>query len=102
MSLAMSQTEALPSSRCLAWWRGMLAGPLSFVTAALIMLGSTVWLPSGRAQIDNLVLPIVLFPLIWTALFLYALLARRLTRAYAVVGVLGGVNAALVAARLWA
>ncbi|MGH8447088.1 MAG: hypothetical protein ACREVL_17610 [Solimonas sp.] len=85
------------SSRRRAWARGVLAGPLAFVAATLLMLGSTVWLPAGRAQIDNLVLPIVLFPLLWTALFLYALLAKRLGRAYAVVLALCVSHAALIA-----
>ena len=88
-------------SRRRAWLRGVLAGPLAFVAATLLMLGSTVWLPSGAAQIDNLVLPIVLFPLIWTALFLYALLAERLGRAYIVVTVLCVVHAALIATHFW-
>jgi len=79
----------------------VLAGPLAFIVAALLMLGSTVWMPAGRAQIDNLVLPILLFPLIWTALFLYALLEPRLARAWLVIGALGVIHAALIAARLW-
>ncbi|MFT4047448.1 MAG: hypothetical protein QM661_12230 [Solimonas sp.] len=89
------------SGRRRAWLRGLLAGPLAFVGATLIMLGSTVWLPAGAAQIDNLVLPIALFPLIWTLLFLYALLATRLGRAYAIVAALCLINAALIATHFW-
>ena len=82
------------------WLRGILAGPLALVAAFLVMMGGALWLPVGVAQVNNLVLPVVLFPLLWTAFFLYALLDRKLSRAYAVVGVLVLVNAALVARHL--
>ena len=64
------------------------------------MTGGAFWLPVGVAQVNNLVLPVVLFPLLWTAYFLYACLDKKLSRAYAVVGVLVIVNAALVAWRM--
>ncbi len=31
------------------------------------MAGGAVWLPEGAAKVNNLVLPVVLFPLLWTA-----------------------------------
>ena len=92
---------AAPRRRRRGWGRGLLAGPLAFIAATLIMLGSTVWLPAGAAQINNLVLPIVLFPLIWTLLFLYALLDARLVRAYGVVAALCLADGALIAVHFW-
>lgn len=80
-----------------AWMRGVLAGPVALIAACLVMVGGALWLPAGRAQVNNLVLPVVLFPLIWTALFLYACLDKRLRRAYAVVGVLVAANVVLLA-----
>jgi hypothetical protein len=79
------------------WWRGVLAGPVALIAACLVMAAGALWLPEGRAQVNNLVLPIILFPLLWTALFLYALLDRRLTRAYAVIGALVALNSVLLA-----
>ena len=82
-----------------AWSRGLLAGPVVFVTAATVMAGAALWLPAGAAQIDNLVLLIVLFPAIWAALFFYACLDRRLRRAWGLTLLLLLANAALIASR---
>jgi hypothetical protein len=80
-----------------AWLRGILAGPLALAAALLVMAGGALWLPVGRAQVNNLVLPVVLFPLLWTALFLYACLDKQLKRAYAIVGALIVANGLLLA-----
>lgn len=82
------------------WSRVALAGPVVFICASLVMAGGALWLPKGRAQIDNLVLPILLFPAIWAALFFYACLDRRLGRAWAVIGGLSLLHAALIAQHL--
>ena len=93
--------EILPSShaapsRRRAWSRGILAGPLVFLTAIATMSGGTLWLPKGAAQIDNIVFPIVLFPAIWAALFFYTLLDRKLWRAWSVTVVLLAANAVAI------
>jgi len=80
-----------------AWWRGVLAGPLALIAALLLMAGGALWLPVGRAQVNNLVLPVILFPLLWTGLFLYACLDQRLKRAYGVIGAIVAGNALLLA-----
>lgn len=79
------------------WSRGLLAGPFAFVTAAAVMAGGAVWVPRGAAQIDNIVLPIVLFPAIWALLFFYTCLDRRLLRAWALTLALLALNALLIA-----
>jgi hypothetical protein len=89
--------ENPPAPRRRLWVRVLLAGPVVFVCAGLVMAGGALWLPKGAAQIDNLVLPIVLFPAIWAVLFFYACLDRRLGRAFAVVGSLAAVHAAMIA-----
>lgn len=65
--------------------RWLLAGPGALLAAILGMAAMPVWLPAGAAGIDNIVYPIVLAPLIWTVVFLYALLDASLPRATAVV-----------------
>jgi hypothetical protein len=89
------------TSRRRTWMRGLLAGPIALIAACLIMAGGAIWIPPGKAQVDNLVFPIVLFPLLWTALFLYSCLDKKLGRAYAIVGALAAVNAVLVAFHLF-
>lgn len=76
--------------------RALLMGPFVFVAACLTMAGGALWLPHGSAQVNHLVLPVVLFPLLWTGLFLYSCLDARLLRAYAVVGLLTVINAAML------
>ncbi len=79
-----------------ACWRGLLAGPLSLMASGLLMAGAALYLPGGAAGIDNIVLPILLFPLIWCLLLLYALLDERLLRASAIIVALGGAHLALI------
>ena len=62
------------------WIRIVFAGPGAVAGAIVMMAGMTLWLPRGAAGIDNLVLPLVLAPLLWAALFFHACLDRRLAR----------------------
>lgn len=80
--------------------RWVLAGPVALAAALLAMAGGAVWIPPGRAAVDNLVLPVIAFPLLWSGLFLYACLERRLARAAFVLGALLAGNALLIAWRL--
>jgi hypothetical protein len=92
----VSAANNAAASRRRFWSRFALAGPMVFVCATLVMCGGALWLPKGTAQIDNLVVPIVLFPAIWAALFFYAYLDRSLARAWAVIGVLSLLHAAVI------
>jgi hypothetical protein len=92
--------QAADIQRPRLWPRIVLAGPLAFIAAGLIMGGGALWLPEGPAKIDNLLLPIVLFPAIWALVFFYACLDRRIGRAYAVVLAAALLNAALIALNL--
>ena len=80
------------------WWRVLLAGPLVFACAFLCMLAASVWVPAGPARIDNVAIPLLIFPLMWAGLFFYASLAQRLPVAYGIILGLTLVNGALV---LW-
>lgn len=74
-----------------------MAGPGAIVVALVVMAGMALWLPRGAAGIDNLVLPLILVPLIWAALFFHACLDSRLARVALVAGALLLVHAGLVA-----
>lgn len=79
------------------WIRIGLAGPGAVIVALVVMAGMALWLPRGAAGIDNLVLPLVLLPLIWAALFFHACLDRRLARVAIVAAILLAVHGGLVA-----
>jgi len=81
--------------------RFILAGPAVFITAIAVMAGATVWFPQGAAEVDNIVIPLVLFPAIWAVLFFYACLDRYLKRAYAVIIMLLLVQIGLIAGQLF-
>ncbi|MET1753973.1 hypothetical protein ABVV53_00620 [Novosphingobium sp. RD2P27] len=66
------------------WTRIAFAGPGAVIVAIVTMAGMALWLPGGAAGVDNLVLPLILVPLIWAALFFHACLDRNLTRVTAV------------------
>jgi hypothetical protein len=75
----------------------MIAGPGAVIVAVVIMAGMTQWVPGGAAGIDNLVLPLVLVPLIWAALFFHACLDRNLARVAGIALALLVVNGGMVA-----
>jgi hypothetical protein len=84
-------------ARARKWIRVGFAGPGAIVVAVAVMAGMALWLPGGAAGIDNLALPLVLFPLIWAALFFHACLDRRLGRVALVALGLFVLHAGLVA-----
>ncbi|MEM9301544.1 MAG: hypothetical protein AAGE01_05505 [Pseudomonadota bacterium] len=51
------------------------------IAALLAMAASPLFLPKGNAGVDNIVMPIVLFPLYWAATFFYSVLDERVWRA---------------------
>ncbi len=77
----------------------MLAGPVAIIVALTLLAGMPLWLPGGAAGIDNLVVPLVLAPLIWAALFFHACLDRSLTRVALIAGALFLLHGALVASK---
>ncbi|MEM7074848.1 MAG: hypothetical protein AAF484_07165 [Pseudomonadota bacterium] len=77
--------------------RGVLAGPLALLAAIAVMGGMAVWWPAGRAQVNNIAIPVILFPLIWVTLFIYAILDEKLPRIFCVLTGLIVFNALLIA-----
>ena len=94
--MTLENSERTTSPRGRKWSRGILAGPVVFITSAVVMAGGALWIPKGAASIDNIVLPIVLFPAIWAALFFYACLDRKLGRAWIVTVALLAINAGMI------
>lgn len=77
-----------PKTRLLACILGVL------VTATLITAGGATYLPFN--EIDRIGVPILLFPVIWSLLFLYSAMANSLWRVWAVLSVLSVVHAGLI------
>lgn len=78
------------------WIRVGFAGPGAILVALVVIAGMALWLPRGAAGIDNLVLPLILIPVVWAALFFHACLDRRLSRVVIVAIALFAVHATLV------
>ncbi|MEM1275144.1 MAG: hypothetical protein AAGH74_01335 [Pseudomonadota bacterium] len=60
--------------------RWILAGPMTLIASFLIMAGMVFWIPEGEARIDNIAVPVILFPLIWSAVFFYVSIEQNLPR----------------------
>lgn len=81
------------NSRLLRW---TLGGPVTLIVTLAIMAGMTVWWPAGGAGIDQVAMPIILFPVIWVCVFVYAVLEDHLGRGCLVMVALIIANAALL------
>jgi hypothetical protein len=89
-----------PASVAQRWARVILAGPLVLLCSLGIMGGANLWWPPGDGGVDDIVMPILLYPAVWTALFFYACFERRIGRGYAIVGGLTALHAIVFALRL--
>jgi hypothetical protein len=81
------------------WIRIGFAGPGAVIVALVVMAGMALWLPGGAAGIDNLVLPLILVPLIWAALFFHGCLDAKLFRVALVSIGLFAAHATLIVAK---
>jgi len=64
--------------------RWILAGPVALILSILFMASMPLLLPHGAGGVDHLVMPVVLFPVIWCAALLYPVMADNLGRSAAV------------------
>lgn len=80
--------------------RVWLAGPATLIVSVLIMAAMSLWLPEGNANIDHLVVPVILFPLIWSAVFFYVLLENNIKIVSSVMAILFLVNGSAVVASI--
>jgi hypothetical protein len=72
--------------------RVLLAGPGVLAATAVTVLGMVLWLPLGAAGIDQIAIPLILLPLVWTGLFFHACLDPSLRRVALVLAALAIVN----------
>lgn len=56
------------------------------------MTGATAWIPKGPGGVNNIAIPLVLFPAFWAAMFFYALLEDRMGRGWAIMSVVALIN----------
>ncbi len=84
------------NDRRLFWLRVALAGPWTLVASVVTMAGMATWLPPGVAGVDNLILPLVMYPLVWAAFFFSACLDSNLRRAATVSFAITGLHVALL------
>lgn len=66
---------------------------MAFITCVLMIPGMTTYLPFGA--VDQIAIPILLFPFIWTALCLYSYLAEKAWQPWVLMLLLSAVHAAL-------
>ena len=69
----------------------------AFALAVLMVAGATKWFPEGRAGIDHIIVPIILFPLVWIALAVFLYATPRRARAWTIVGAVAVAHVGLVA-----
>jgi hypothetical protein len=79
--------------------RWIMAGPLTLIAAVVTMASMPLWLPGGAAGIDNLIIPLLLFPALWAGYFLYSLMEARPLRGFVVIIALISLNAAVIYSR---
>lgn len=96
----LHQRFSAKSFRYFSSGRFWLAGPATLIISVLAMAATSLWFPEGDARINNLVVPMVLFPLFWACIFFYVLLERELRRLYLIMLLLFLVNGGLVAASI--
>ncbi|HDY85443.1 hypothetical protein LCGC14_0560480 [marine sediment metagenome] len=80
--------------------RFWLAGPVTLAVSIFIMAAMSLWFPPGIAGVNNLVFPLILFPLIWAISFFYSVLEVNIKRAWIVLMLVLSVNAIPVIASM--
>ncbi|QJR81920.1 hypothetical protein CA267_014730 [Alteromonas pelagimontana] len=77
--------------------RFWLSGPATLLVSLLVMLAMAAWFPPGAGNVNNIVMPLVMFPLIWAALFFYTYLANDMRKAWGLLLALFIVNSVVLA-----
>lgn len=81
-------------SRLIGRW--VLGGPVALIAAVTTMASTPLWFPKGAAEVDHLVMAIMLFPAYWAVAFFYAVMEHSVRRAGVVMVALIALNAALI------
>ncbi|MEC9198172.1 MAG: hypothetical protein VX974_11210 [Pseudomonadota bacterium] len=97
-----------PRLRLIAKWnmrprrtRWISAGPLAFAMAILSMASLPHGLPAGAGGVDHLVMPVVLFPLLWAVLIVLPVLPEHPGGVQAAYAATIFVECALILAGMW-
>lgn len=61
-------------------WRWILAGPISLFLSILIMATLPLIMPGGAGGVNNLLLPVLLFPLLWAVCSIWPVAVDRLSK----------------------
>ncbi|MBU2878112.1 MULTISPECIES: hypothetical protein [Alteromonadaceae] len=77
--------------------RFWLSGPATLVVSLLFMLAMAVWFPPGAGHVNNIMMPMFMFPLIWAILFFYTYLTTNLQKAQWLLATLFVANSAILA-----
>lgn len=80
--------------------RFWLAGPVTLIVSVLIMAAMSLWYPPGSANINHLVIPVILFPFIWGGVFFYVVLEANKKRLYWIMLLLFLINGGFVLASI--
>lgn len=75
----------------------LLAGPVVLIVSLFVVLAIPLWFPPGPGKVDNLVIPVLIFPLIWVMLFIHACMDTRLLRVTMLSACLLVVNGSMIA-----
>lgn len=81
--------------------RWIAAGPLAFLAALLSMASMPHGLPVGAGGVDHLVMPVVLFPLLWAILIVVPLLPEQPGKVQAAYIAMILAELVLIATGLW-
>ncbi|MEM8797844.1 MAG: hypothetical protein AAGE61_19935 [Pseudomonadota bacterium] len=84
-TLSFLKSSAQSHALTLRW---IFGGPVAAILTILIMMGMAVWWPAGAGRVDNILVPLVLFPVIWALVFFYVLLDDDMLRVSTVMTVL--------------
>lgn len=94
----LSASAPIKLLRFLRMPRFWLAGPVTLLLSIFAMAAMSLWVPPGKANVNHIAYPIILFPLIWAVAFFYAVLEANIKRATMVLLLLLFVNGGLVIA----
>lgn len=75
----------------------LLSGPVALIVSLVVVLAVPLWYPPGPGKVDNLVLPVLLFPLVWVILCVHACMDRRLLRIFFIMLALLVINGSMIA-----
>ncbi|MEM8861588.1 MAG: hypothetical protein AAGD96_24965 [Chloroflexota bacterium] len=69
---------------------------MTIIASILFMAGMALWVPEGAAKVNNIALPVITLPIIWSAFFFYTCIDENLSRASAIMAAIILLNVALV------